>query len=76
MPHGHNEQSIDKKNNLARFFIEQRHVAWVSLAVALLWGITGFSKCRNGRPGYSRAPGDDYRALAGNVVRTGRTTGH
>src|ERR1700688_3717156 len=44
MPYGHNEQSIDKKNNLARFFIEQRHVAWVSLAVALLWGVYGLFK--------------------------------
>jgi len=44
MAHEHNEQSMDKKHNLARFFIEQRHVAWVSLAVALLWGIYGLSK--------------------------------
>src|ERR1700736_5716923 len=44
MTHAHNEQSTDKKQNLARFFIEQRHVAWVSLAVALLWGIYGLLK--------------------------------
>ena len=44
MAHEHNEQSTDKKQNLARFFIEQRHVAWVSLAVALLWGIYGLLK--------------------------------
>ena len=41
MAHERNEQSTDKKQNLARFFIEQQHVAWVSLAVALLWGIYG-----------------------------------
>src|ERR1700753_3668835 len=41
MAYEQNEQSKDKKQNLARFFIEQRHVAWVSLAVALLWGIYG-----------------------------------
>ena len=41
MAHERNEQSMDKKQNLARFFIEQQHVAWVSLAVALLWGIYG-----------------------------------
>ena len=42
MAHQHNEeQSVDKKQNLARFFIEQRHVAWVCLAVALLWGTYG-----------------------------------
>src|SRR6201993_2699234 len=44
MAHEHNEQSTDQKQNLARFFIEQRHVAWVSLAVALLWGIYGVLK--------------------------------
>ncbi|MGO4514592.1 efflux RND transporter permease subunit [Terriglobus sp. 2YAB30_2] len=41
MTHEHNEQSTEKKQNLARFFIEQRHVAWVSLAVAIVWGIYG-----------------------------------
>ena len=44
MAYEHNEQSTDRKHNLARFFIEQRHVAWVSLAVALLWGIYGLFK--------------------------------
>src|SRR5579859_7260530 len=44
MTHAQNEQSTDQKHNLARFFIEQRHVAWVSLAVALLWGIYGLLK--------------------------------
>src|ERR1700731_2330223 len=43
MAHKHDDQSTDKRN-LARFFIEQRHVAWVSLAVALIWGIYGLSK--------------------------------
>src|ERR1700732_1770879 len=41
MAHAQNEQSTNKKQNLARFFLEQRHIAWVSLAVALLWGIYG-----------------------------------
>ena len=44
MAHEQNEQLINKKQNLARFFIEQKHVAWVSLAVALLWGIYGLLK--------------------------------
>ena len=44
MAHEHNEQSTDNKHNLARFFIEQQHVAWVSLGVALLWGIYGLLK--------------------------------
>src|ERR1700730_7683126 len=38
------DQSVKNKNNLARFFIEQRHVAWVSLALALVWGIYGLQK--------------------------------
>ncbi len=44
MSHDHNEQSTEKKQNLARFFIEQRHVAWVSLAVVIVWGIYGLLK--------------------------------
>src|SRR5689334_9278650 len=30
--------------NLARFFTEQRQVAWVCLGVALLWGLYGLSQ--------------------------------
>ena len=41
MAHEQNEQSTNNKQNLARFFIEQKHIAWVALAVALLWGIYG-----------------------------------
>src|ERR1700726_433347 len=44
MTHAQNEQSTEKKQNLARFFLEQRHIAWVSLAVALLWGTYGLLK--------------------------------
>src|SRR4030081_3736835 len=44
MTHAQNEQSTNEKQNLARFFLEQRHIAWVSLAVALLWGIYGLLK--------------------------------
>src|SRR6202007_2042518 len=44
MAHAQNEQSTNKKQNLARFFLEQRHIAWVSLAVALLGGIYGLLK--------------------------------
>ena len=39
MTHAQNERSTDKKQNLARFFLEQRHIAWVSLAVAIVWGV-------------------------------------
>jgi multidrug efflux pump subunit AcrB len=44
MAHELEDQSVGNKNNLARFFIEQRHVAWVSLALALVWGIYGLQK--------------------------------
>jgi multidrug efflux pump subunit AcrB len=39
-----NQTSKYEKQNLARFFLEQKHVAWVSLAVALLWGAYGLFK--------------------------------
>ena len=38
MTHDSNNVSIAKMNNIARFFTEQKQVAWVCLAVALLWG--------------------------------------
>jgi multidrug efflux pump subunit AcrB len=41
MPQTENNQSIRNVHNLARFFTEQRHIAWVSLGAALLWGIYG-----------------------------------
>ena len=43
MTNAQNERSTDKKN-LARFFLEQKHVAWVCLAVAIFWGIYGLLK--------------------------------
>ncbi|HYZ83699.1 MAG TPA: efflux RND transporter permease subunit [Bryobacteraceae bacterium] len=42
MAHAHNDSSIEKKQNLARFFVEQKHIAWVALVVALLWGFYGW----------------------------------
>ena len=33
-----------QKQNLARFFTEQRQVAWVCLGVAVLWGLYGLMK--------------------------------
>ena len=41
MPHTENNQSIRNMHNLARFFVEQRHIAWVSLGAVLLWGVYG-----------------------------------
>ena len=39
-------QAGNKGTNVARFFIEQQHVAWVCLAVALLWGLYGLKNMR------------------------------
>src|SRR5690348_10568034 len=44
MPDLQEKQSVTNKTNLARFFLEQRHIAWVSLALALVWGIYGLQK--------------------------------
>src|ERR1035441_999067 len=44
MAHSHNDQSVQKIHNLARFFTEQQHIAWVALGVGLLWGIYGLLK--------------------------------
>ncbi len=41
MAHELEEESVKNQNNLARFFIEQQHIAWVSLALALVWGVYG-----------------------------------
>ncbi len=44
MPHQPEKQSVTNKTNLARFFLEQQHIAWVSLALAIAWGIYGLQK--------------------------------
>ncbi len=41
MPHTENNQSIRNVHNIARFFTEQKHIAWVSLVAALVWGVYG-----------------------------------
>lgn len=41
MAHEYNDRPIEDRHNLARFFTEQKHVAWVLLIVALLWGAYG-----------------------------------
>lgn len=38
------KESVKNKNNLARFFIEQQHIAWVLLVVAVAWGAYGLQK--------------------------------
>ena len=48
MAHEHNKQSMDKKQNLARFFIEQQHVAWVSRGCPAV-GHLRTPTCRRGK---------------------------
>src|SRR6185503_9609040 len=36
-------EMIEKTRNTARFFTENRHVAWVLLVGTILWGILGYS---------------------------------
>src|SRR5579859_1533278 len=44
MSHEFEEHSVKNKNNLASFFIQQQHIAWVSLALVLVWGVYGLQK--------------------------------
>src|SRR5258706_16049085 len=41
MAHESDDHLIKDTRNLARFFTEQRQVAWVCLGVAILWGLYG-----------------------------------
>ena len=41
MAHEPEAQSMENTHNLARFFTEQKHIAWVALGAALLWGVYG-----------------------------------
>jgi multidrug efflux pump subunit AcrB len=40
--HQHEQQSIERTHNTARFFVETRHVAWVLLVGTMLWGVYGY----------------------------------
>jgi multidrug efflux pump subunit AcrB len=43
MSHGKSDvESIQNTRNTARFFVEQRHVAWVLLIAVCLWGVWGY----------------------------------
>ena len=44
MEHRSDTEMIEKTHNTARFFVEQRHVAWVLLLGTVLWGILGYWK--------------------------------
>jgi len=42
MAHASEEKMIKKTRNTARFFTEQRHIAWILLVGTILWGIFGY----------------------------------
>jgi len=44
MEHKSDIQIIKETHNTARFFVEQRHVAWVLIIGTVLWGILGYWK--------------------------------
>jgi multidrug efflux pump subunit AcrB len=43
MEHGHNNNELIKsKRNISRFFVEQRHIAWVMLIAVCVWGVYSY----------------------------------
>jgi multidrug efflux pump subunit AcrB len=43
MEHSHNNNEIiQSKRNISRFFVEQRHIAWVMLIAVCVWGIYSY----------------------------------
>jgi multidrug efflux pump subunit AcrB len=43
MAHGHNDnETIQSKRNISRFFVEQRHIAWVMLIAVCVWGFYSY----------------------------------
>ena len=42
MPHQNDKQIIGNTKNTPRFFVENRHVAWVVLVFVLFWGAYGY----------------------------------
>ena len=43
MAHGHNDNEImQSKRNISRFFVEQRHIAWVMLIAVCVWGFFSY----------------------------------
>ena len=42
MPHQSDQDLIQNKHNTARFFVEQRQVAWAALVAVFAWGIYGY----------------------------------
>ena len=35
-------ENVNKSNNVARFFVENRQIAWVALFATLVWGVFGY----------------------------------
>jgi len=44
MEHNNDRSTAEKTHNTARYFVEQRHVAWVLLIGTMIWGIYGYQK--------------------------------
>lgn len=43
MEHGHNNNEIiNNKHNISRFFVEQRHISWVMLIAVCVWGVYSY----------------------------------
>jgi multidrug efflux pump subunit AcrB len=43
MEHGHNNiENLQGKRNISRFFVEQRHIAWVMLIAVCVWGVYSY----------------------------------
>ncbi len=43
MAHAHGHHDIDlSKRNISRFFVEQRHIAWVMLIAVCVWGVYSY----------------------------------
>jgi multidrug efflux pump subunit AcrB len=42
MEHSHNNEIINSKRNISRFFVEQRHISWVMLIAVCVWGVYSY----------------------------------
>ena len=50
MEHGHNKnEKIESKRNISRFFVEQRHIAWVMLIGVCIWAFSVTRICRSAK---------------------------
>src|SRR5512143_1016018 len=42
--HRKDEDLIARTHNTARFFVENKHIAWVLVLATLVWGVYGYSR--------------------------------